>query len=79
MSTQASFRQTVSSFRSSGREWLERVQKNKSIFKERDDQKKEKIISLHLDMRLQNAASYRLNERMSSMRNQAKKLALDQV
>lgn len=44
---------------------------------ERDEAAKDNIMQTHLDMRLRNTSSFMVDERMSSMRNQAKKLSND--
>ncbi len=39
--------------------------------------KKDDIMDTHLDLRLRNTSSFKVNEKMKSMRLQAKKLAYD--
>lgn len=48
---------------------------NKSAIYERDEMDKDRIMKNHLDMRFRNSASFKINEKMGTMRNQAKKLA----
>lgn len=44
---------------------------------QKDEHDKDKIMEIHLDMRLRNTSSFKVDERMSSMRGQAKKLSND--
>lgn len=39
--------------------------------------KKDDIMDIHLDLRLRNTSSFKVTEKMNSMRLQAKKLAYD--
>jgi hypothetical protein len=51
------------------------VRKNKSLIKERDERKKEEILETHLDVTLKNQSSYKVTEKMQSMRHHARRLA----
>lgn len=69
------FRQSISSFRSTAREWEKIVDRNKSAIRSEDERKKDQIMGTHFDLRLKNTSSFKVAERMDSMRLQAKKLA----
>lgn len=51
------------------------MKRNKSSIKEKDEGKKDEIMDVHLDFRLKNNSSFKVNERMSSMKQHAKKIA----
>jgi ribosome recycling factor len=53
------------------------VQQNKTAIREMDELAKDKIMSLHLDLRLVNDSSASVNDKMQSLRHQARKLAFD--
>ena len=67
----------MSTFKSSSKEWCNRVQMNKSAIYERDEKAKDVIMRNHLDMRLKNSAAGNINEQMGAMKNHAKKLAYE--
>lgn len=71
------FRQTMSSFRNTGKTWHSKVQENKSMIYEKDTSKREKILKNHLDLRLRNNSSFKVEEQMGSMKAKAKKLGAD--
>ena len=73
----SSFRQTASTFRNSAREWNSRVQKNKSLIKEHDENEKDKIMRIHEDLSFRNTTSFKMNEKMNSFRMQARKTAFE--
>ena len=50
---------------------------NKTIIYEKDEEAKDKIMRSHLDMRLKNNNAYKINEKMTTLRHQANKLAQD--
>lgn len=51
------------------------MKKNKSLIKERDELLKDEIMNNHLDLRLKNNSSFKISEKMSSMRQHAHKVA----
>ena len=51
------------------------MRKNKSVIRDRDERRKDEIMSVHLDLRLKNDSNSKVNEKMLSMRQQAKKIA----
>lgn len=73
----ATRREIVSSYRNSNIEWDNRVKMNKTIIYEKDEEAKDKIMRSHLDMRLKNNNAYKINEKMTTLRHQANKLAQD--
>lgn len=75
--SKATFRNTMSTFRSTGKDWDSVVQQNKTAIREMDELAKDKIMSLHLDLRLVNDSSASVNDKMQSLRHQARKLAFD--
>jgi hypothetical protein len=58
-------------------DWNDAVQRNKSAIRAHDEMKKDEIMSVHLDLRLKNHSSARVDDRMESMRKHAKKMAYD--
>lgn len=69
------FRQSVSPFRSTASEWHKIVHQNKSAIRSEDERKKDEIMGIHYDLRLKNTSSFKVSERMNSMRLHAKKMA----
>lgn len=65
----------MSSFHNSFIQHEDIVRKNKSLIKERDERKKEEILETHLDVTLKNQSSYKVAEKMQSMRHHARRLA----
>jgi len=51
------------------------VRKNKSQIKEYDEMKKDHIMDVHLDLRFHNNSSFKIREKMTSLRQQAAKVA----
>lgn len=51
------------------------MRKNKSLIRERDELRKDEIMDSHLDLRLKNTSSFKISERMGSMRQHARKMA----
>lgn len=47
------------------------------MIKEIDEEGKDRIMNVHLDLRLKNHSNFKINEKMSTMRHQARKLAND--
>jgi len=45
------------------------------VIKETDEVKKDMIMDIHLDLRFQNNSSFKIREKMNSMRQQAGKVA----
>jgi hypothetical protein len=76
-SNHASFRQTASTFRTTAKEWSSIVEKNKSQIRERDEAQKDKIMDIHLDLRLKNNSNTKISDKMKTMKFHAKKLAYD--
>jgi hypothetical protein len=76
-SRDAMFRETVSSFRESGRGWTEKVRENRSAIYRRDTKFRNSIIKEQLDMRLRNTCSFKVTEKMDSMAAKAKVLSKD--
>lgn len=58
------FRQTISGFRDSGRNWSCKVKQNKSVIYERDDSAREKILHNHLNFSLKNKSIKKVEEQM---------------
>ena len=71
----SAFRKTMSTFRDSFIEHEGIVKKNKSLIKERDELAKDMIMDTHLDYRLKNNSEAKVNQKMFSMKQHARKLA----
>jgi len=65
----------MSSFRGSFIELESIVKKNKSLIKERDERAKDQIMDVHLDYRLKNDSEAKVNDKMFSMKQHARRLA----
>ena len=50
------------------------MKKNKSLIKDRDERGKDNIMDIHLDYRLRNDSEAKVNEKMFSMKQHARKL-----
>lgn len=42
---------------------------------EKDERAKDRLMGMHLDLRLRNTSSFKVDQKMTSMRGQAKKLS----
>jgi hypothetical protein len=45
------------------------------VIKDYDEMKKDEIMNLHLDLRMTNNSSFKIREKMGSMKQQARKIA----